>query len=105
VPPPAGYGLSCCRRFTSPTPRATGAGGCIAPDGTLLANGESKILAGAAVEAIAAYDIKPGEPSHQKGKATGYVVTLGGKRIYLGASSDCLPEVPRCGISTSRSCR
>jgi quercetin dioxygenase-like cupin family protein len=38
-------------------------------DGTPLANGESKTLAGVAVEAIAAYDIKPGEPSHPKGKA------------------------------------
>ena len=52
-------------------------------EGTPLANGESKTLAGVAVEAIAAYDIKPGEPSHPKGKANGYVLTLGGKRIYI----------------------
>jgi L-ascorbate metabolism protein UlaG (beta-lactamase superfamily) len=39
------------------------------PDGTPLTNGETATLAGITVEAIAAYDIKPGEPSHPKGKA------------------------------------
>ena len=62
-------------------------------DGTPLANGESKTLAGVAVEAIAAYDIKPGEPSHPKGKANGYVLTLGGKRIYVAGVTECVPEV------------
>jgi L-ascorbate metabolism protein UlaG (beta-lactamase superfamily)/quercetin dioxygenase-like cupin family protein len=62
-------------------------------DGTPLANGESKTLAGVAVEAIAAYDIKPGEPSHPKGKANGYVVTLGGRRIYFAGVTECVPEV------------
>jgi quercetin dioxygenase-like cupin family protein len=62
-------------------------------EGTPLANGESKTLAGVAVEAIAAYDIKPGEPSHPKGKANGYVLTLGGKRIYFAGVTECVPEV------------
>jgi L-ascorbate metabolism protein UlaG (beta-lactamase superfamily) len=62
-------------------------------DGIPLANGESKTLAGVAVEAIAAYDIKPGEPSHPKGKANGYVLTLGGKRIYFAGVTECVPEV------------
>jgi len=62
-------------------------------EGTPLANGESKTLAGVSVEAIAAYDIKPGEPSHPKGKANGYVVTLGGKRIYFAGVTECVPEV------------
>jgi L-ascorbate metabolism protein UlaG (beta-lactamase superfamily)/quercetin dioxygenase-like cupin family protein len=62
-------------------------------DGTPLANGESKTLAGVAVEAIAAYDIKPGEPSHPKGKANGYVLTFGGKRIYFAGVTECVPEV------------
>jgi L-ascorbate metabolism protein UlaG (beta-lactamase superfamily)/quercetin dioxygenase-like cupin family protein len=62
-------------------------------EGTPLANGESKTIAGVAVEAIAAYDIKPGEPSHPKGKANGYVLTLGGKRIYFAGVTECVPEV------------
>jgi L-ascorbate metabolism protein UlaG (beta-lactamase superfamily)/quercetin dioxygenase-like cupin family protein len=62
-------------------------------DGTPLANGESKTFAGVAVEAIAAYDIKPGEPSHPKGKANGYLLTLGGKRIYFAGVTECVAEV------------
>ncbi len=60
------------------------------PDGTPLANGESATLAGITVEAIAAYDIKPGERSHPKGKANGYVVTLGGKKIYFAGVTECV---------------
>jgi L-ascorbate metabolism protein UlaG (beta-lactamase superfamily) len=63
------------------------------PDGTPLANGESVTLGGVTVEAIAAYDIKPGEPSHPKGKANGYVITLGGKRIYFAGVTECVPEI------------
>src|SRR6185436_18138901 len=36
------------------------------PDGIVLANGESTTAAGIKVEAIAAYDIKQGAPSHPK---------------------------------------
>jgi len=63
------------------------------PEGVALANGEKKTFAGITVEAIAAYDIKPGEPSHPKGKANGYVVTLGGKRIYMAGVTECVPEI------------
>jgi len=62
-------------------------------DGIVLANGAKTTAAGVAVEAIAAYDIKPGEPSHPKGEANGYVITLGGKRIYLAGVTECVPEV------------
>jgi L-ascorbate metabolism protein UlaG (beta-lactamase superfamily) len=63
------------------------------PEGTVIANGESRTVAGIAVAAIAAYDIKPGEPSHPKGKANGYVVTLGATRVYLAGVTECVPEV------------
>jgi L-ascorbate metabolism protein UlaG (beta-lactamase superfamily) len=63
------------------------------PEGISLGNGETKTLAGVIVEAIPAYDIKPGEPSHPKGKANGYVVTLGGKRIYFAGVTECVPEI------------
>ena len=62
-------------------------------DGIVLANGAKTTAAGVEVEAIAAYDIKPGEPSHPKGEANGYVITLGGKRIYLAGVTECVPEV------------
>jgi L-ascorbate metabolism protein UlaG (beta-lactamase superfamily) len=63
------------------------------PDGIVLANGESTTAAGVQVEAIAAYDIKPGEPEHPKGEANGYVITLGGKRIFFAGVTECVPEV------------
>ncbi|OFW21390.1 MAG: hypothetical protein A3H97_20260 [Acidobacteria bacterium RIFCSPLOWO2_02_FULL_65_29] len=63
------------------------------PDGIVLANGESMDAAGVRVESIAAYDIKPGAPEHPKGEANGYVVTIGGKRLYLAGVTECVPEV------------
>lgn len=63
------------------------------PDGIVLANGKTTTAAGVKVEAIAAYDIKPGEPSHPKGEANGYVITLGGKRLYFAGVTECVPEV------------
>jgi L-ascorbate metabolism protein UlaG (beta-lactamase superfamily) len=63
------------------------------PDGIVLANGQSTTVAGVRVESIAAYDIKPGAPEHPKGEANGYVLTLGGKRIYVAGVTECVPEV------------
>jgi L-ascorbate metabolism protein UlaG (beta-lactamase superfamily) len=63
------------------------------PDGMMLLNGQSATVAGVRVDAIAAYDIKPGAPEHPNGEATGYVVTLGGKRLYLAGVTECVPEV------------
>lgn len=63
------------------------------PDGIVLANGAAVTAAGVRVEAIAAYDIKPGEPSHPKGEANGYLITLGGKRLYFAGVTECVPEV------------
>jgi L-ascorbate metabolism protein UlaG (beta-lactamase superfamily) len=63
------------------------------PDGIVMANGESQTLAGVRVDAVAAYDIMPGEPSHPKGEANGYVITLGGKRLLFAGVTECVPEV------------
>jgi L-ascorbate metabolism protein UlaG (beta-lactamase superfamily) len=63
------------------------------PDGIVLANGESTTAAGLRVESIGSYDIKPGAPEHPKGEANGYVITLGGKRIYLAGVTECVPEL------------
>lgn len=63
------------------------------PDGVVLPNGERTTAAGVAIEAIGAYDISPGEPYHPKGEANGYVVTLGGKRIYFAGVTECVPEI------------
>lgn len=71
----------------------TEAGKAKLPDGIIMANGERATEGGIAVEAIPAYDIIPGEPSHPKGKSNGYVITLGGTRIYIAGVTECVPEV------------
>ena len=63
------------------------------PDGIVLENGAKTTAAGVAIESIAAYDIKPGPPEHPKGDANGYVISIGGKRIYLAGVTECVPEV------------
>jgi L-ascorbate metabolism protein UlaG (beta-lactamase superfamily) len=63
------------------------------PDGIVLKNGETTTAAGILIESVAAYDIKPGPPEHPKGEGNGYVVTLGGKRIYFAGVTECVPEV------------
>src|SRR5262249_46662626 len=59
------------------------------PAGVVIANGERKTVAGIDIEALPSYDLIPGEPFHPKGRANGYVLTLGGKRIYIGGVSEC----------------
>ena len=63
------------------------------PDGIIMANGERATEGGITVEAIPAYDIIPGAPAHPKGKSNGYVITLGGTRIYIAGVTECVPEV------------
>lgn len=63
------------------------------PDGIVLANGRSATFGNVRVESIAAYDIKPGAPEHPKGEANGYLVTLGGRRIYFAGVTECIPEL------------
>ena len=58
-----------------------------------MANGERASEGGITVEAIPAYDIIPGAPAHPKGKSNGYVITLGGTRIYVAGVTECVPEV------------
>lgn len=63
------------------------------PDGIVMANGETREIAGVKIEATAAYDVKLGEPYHPKGEANGYIVTLGNTRIYIVGVTECVPEV------------
>ena len=63
------------------------------PDGIVMNNGDTKTFGAVRVEAIGAYDIKPGDPYHPKGEANGYVITVGGQRIYVVGVTECVPEV------------
>jgi L-ascorbate metabolism protein UlaG (beta-lactamase superfamily) len=71
----------------------TAAGRRLIPDGVVLAIGEKTTQAGVPIEAIAAYDLIEGEPSHPKGQSNGYVVTLGGTRVYFAGVTECVPEL------------
>ena len=44
-------------------------------------------------ESIAAYDLTPGAPEHPKGEASGYLITLGGRRILFAGVTECVPEL------------
>lgn len=63
------------------------------PDGIVIANGEMIRVNGMTIEAVPAYDIILGEPSHPKGQANGYVLTLGGTRFYFAGVTECVDEV------------
>jgi L-ascorbate metabolism protein UlaG (beta-lactamase superfamily) len=63
------------------------------PDGVVLENGASRTFRDIQIDAIAAYDLTPGEPFHAKGVANGYVLTLGGKRVYFAGVTECVPEI------------
>jgi L-ascorbate metabolism protein UlaG (beta-lactamase superfamily) len=62
-------------------------------EGVPLENGQATTLAGVRVESIAAYDLTPGAPEHPKGEASGYLITLGGRRILFAGVTECVPEV------------
>lgn len=62
-------------------------------DGIVMANGETREVGGVKIEAMAAYDVTPGESFHPRGEANGYIVTLGATRIYVAGVTECMPEV------------
>jgi L-ascorbate metabolism protein UlaG (beta-lactamase superfamily) len=63
------------------------------PDGIVMQNGDRREVAGVLVEAVAAYDLTPGEPYHPKGEANAYIVTIGGLRVYFAGVTECVPEI------------
>lgn len=63
------------------------------PDGVVLENGATRRFGDVTVEAIAAYDVIPGQPFHAKGTANGYVLTLGGRRVLFAGVTECVPEI------------
>jgi L-ascorbate metabolism protein UlaG (beta-lactamase superfamily) len=64
---------------------------------TVIANGESKTVAGVAVEAVPMYNLQRGPAAgqlfHTKGRGNGYVLTLGSKRVYVAGDTECTPEM------------
>lgn len=78
-----------------PAAAATQAGAKIAAP-TVMANGDTKIVADVSIEAVPMYNLQhgpaPGELYHPKGRGNGYIIALGGKRLYFMGDTECTPE-------------
>jgi L-ascorbate metabolism protein UlaG (beta-lactamase superfamily) len=60
----------------------------------ILTNGEKADIQGIAIEAVPAYNTTPGkEKFHPKGRDNGYVLTMGGKRVYIAGDTEDTPEM------------
>jgi len=72
-----------------------------ARSGTVIKNGETQTISGVKVEAVPAYNIvhvrSEGIPYHAKGTGNGYILTLGGKRIYTAGDTENTPEMSKLG--------
>lgn len=60
---------------------------------TVMANGAKLDLLGLTVEAVPAYNITPERAGHPKGRDNGYVLTMGGKRVYISGDTEDTPEM------------
>jgi len=63
------------------------------PNATVMENGDTLTLAGVHIEAVPMYDIIPGDPFHAKGEGNGYILSIGGIRIYVAGVTECVPEI------------
>lgn len=72
------------------------------PGTTVIANGEKKTLGTTdkgpiEVEATPMYNLKRGPEAgklfHDKGRGNGYLLTYGGKRVYVSGDTECTPEM------------
>jgi L-ascorbate metabolism protein UlaG (beta-lactamase superfamily) len=61
---------------------------------TVLHNGDDKTVEGIKVEAIPMYNLTQSRLKyHSKGRGNGYVLTLGGKRVYFSGDTEDIPEM------------
>jgi L-ascorbate metabolism protein UlaG (beta-lactamase superfamily) len=60
-----------------------------------IENGESKFVNGLRIDAVPMYNTVGQEPYHRKGHGNGYVVSVGGKRIYVAGDTACTTEMRR----------
>lgn len=63
----------------------------------VLANGESREVAGVKVTAVPMYNLtrgpEPGQRFHDNGRGNGYVLEIGGQRVYIAGDTECTPEM------------
>jgi L-ascorbate metabolism protein UlaG (beta-lactamase superfamily) len=67
------------------------------PGAVLIRAGQTKTFGKWTVEAMPAYNLKRGPSEgklfHEKGRGVGYVLTFGGKRIYISGDTEGIPEM------------
>ena len=65
--------------------------------GTVMKNGDVRNVMGMTIEAVPAYNLvhtRPdGVPYHPKGEGNGYILTIGGTRIYVAGDTENTPEM------------
>ncbi|MGY3794716.1 MBL fold metallo-hydrolase [Aquimarina sp. 433] len=60
----------------------------------VLNNGETKEVNGISIEAIPMYNLREEALKfHNKGRGNGYVITLGGERLYFSGDTEDIPEM------------
>lgn len=60
----------------------------------VIGNGQTKTVHGLKIEAIPMYNLPETDDSrHPKGRGNGYVVEIGGKRIYISGDTKDIPEM------------
>jgi L-ascorbate metabolism protein UlaG (beta-lactamase superfamily) len=63
-------------------------------EGKEFPNGEKAVFDDISIEAVAAYNTSPGHTQyHPKGRDNGYILTIGGKRVYLAGDTEDIPEM------------
>ena len=61
---------------------------------SVMKNGDKQTVAGVGIEAVAEYNTSPDRLKfHPKGQGNGYVLNLGGKRIYIAGDTEETPEL------------
>jgi L-ascorbate metabolism protein UlaG (beta-lactamase superfamily) len=67
------------------------------PDGIVMHNGDAREEAGFAIKAVPAYNLVhkrgDGKPFHPQGVGNGYVITFGGKKVYVAGDTENIPEM------------
>jgi L-ascorbate metabolism protein UlaG (beta-lactamase superfamily) len=62
--------------------------------GFAMKNGETRTILDVKIEAVPAYNTTEGRDKfHPKGRDNGYVLTIGGKRIYIAGDTENIPEM------------
>lgn len=65
--------------------------------GTIMQNGDVRIVRGIQIEAVPAYNLvhkrENGQPFHPKGIGNGYIMTFGDMRVYIAADTENTPEM------------